>query len=98
MSTLSTSATTQIVSIKLPNHRAYRLEAIDLLRGLVIVIMQAENRISQRDHKWLLAGEILSAQDCVTQAALNALAGIEVVNLPVFELKLFQKFLFVGGL
>jgi len=43
MSTLSTSATTQIVSIKLPNHRAYRLEAIDLLRGLVIVIMAIDH-------------------------------------------------------
>src|SRR4051794_14817687 len=36
-------ATEQRVSIQLPNHRAYRLEAIDILRGLVILIMAIDH-------------------------------------------------------
>jgi uncharacterized membrane protein len=36
-------ATEQRVSIQAPNHRAYRLEAIDILRGLVILIMAIDH-------------------------------------------------------
>ena len=43
MANLSALAATQSLPIKLPNHRAYRLEAIDMVRGLVIVIMAIDH-------------------------------------------------------
>jgi uncharacterized membrane protein len=43
MASLNAVAATPGLSIKLPNHRAYRLDAIDMLRGLVIVIMAIDH-------------------------------------------------------
>src|SRR4029077_12735162 len=43
MANLAAIAKTERPPIKLPNHRAYRLDAIDMLRGLVIVIMAIDH-------------------------------------------------------
>jgi len=43
MASLNAVAAPPGPSIKLPDHRAYRLEAIDMLRGLVIVIMAIDH-------------------------------------------------------
>ena len=43
MASLNAVAAAPGPSIKLPDHRAYRLEAIDMLRGLVIVIMAIDH-------------------------------------------------------
>ena len=43
MPNLSAIDATQSVSIKLPNQRAYRLEAIDMVRGLVIILMAIDH-------------------------------------------------------
>src|SRR6476646_9410499 len=43
MASLNAVAATPGPSIKLPDHRAYRLEAIDMLRGLVIGIMAIDH-------------------------------------------------------
>ena len=43
MANLSAIAATPSLSMKLRDHRAYRLDAIDMVRGLVIVIMAIDH-------------------------------------------------------
>src|SRR5436305_4078368 len=43
MASLNAVADTQSLSIQLPGCRAYRLEAIDMVRGLVIIIMAIDH-------------------------------------------------------
>jgi uncharacterized membrane protein len=43
MASLNAIAATPSLSTRLPNHRAYRLQAIDRLRGLVIIIMAIDH-------------------------------------------------------
>src|ERR1700742_4263518 len=43
MANLTAIAATQSLSTKVRDHRAYRLEAIDILRGLVIIIMAIDH-------------------------------------------------------
>src|ERR1700730_967143 len=43
MASMSGIAATQSLPVQLPNHRAYRLEAIDIVRGLVIILMAIDH-------------------------------------------------------
>jgi uncharacterized membrane protein len=43
MASLNAIAATERLTVKVPNQRAYRLEAIDMLRGLVIIIMAIDH-------------------------------------------------------
>jgi uncharacterized membrane protein len=82
VATLSETTCTEAVSLTLPNRRAYRLDAIDLLRGLVIVIMAIDH---VRDFFLLGAQQDPMSNPSVT-AGLFATRWITHFCAPVFVL------------
>jgi uncharacterized membrane protein len=81
MATLDLAAPTQ-AAVTAPNQRAYRLEAIDILRGLVIVIMALDH---VRDHFLLGTEQDPMANPNIT-AGLFATRWITHFCAPVFVL------------